>query len=219
VELDNARLRAAISAQLVEVNESRARIAAAQTAERRRLERNLHDGAQQRLLALALRLQAAQLNGTGDRLREALADGVEELRATVGELRDLANGLHPTMLTDGGIAAALDDLARRSPLPIDVTAIDRRFDPDIEACAWFVACEAVTNAQKHAGASRITVDLSASDGLLELVVEDDGLGGVDPAGSGVQGIHDRADAAGGSLKVTERHSGGTRVHARLPCGS
>jgi signal transduction histidine kinase len=217
-ELDNARLRAAISAQLVEVNESRARIAAAQTAERRRIERNLHDGAQQRLLALALRLQAAQLNGTSDRLRDALADGVEELRATVGELRDLANGLHPSVLTDGGIAAALDDLARRSPVPIDVSASDRRFDPDIEACAWFVACEAVTNSQKHSGASRITVDVRASDGWLDLVVEDDGVGGADAEGSGIQGVHDRADAAGGSLMVSERPSGGTRVHARLPCG-
>ncbi len=168
-ELDNAGLRAAISAQLVEVNESRARIAAAQTAERRRLERNLHDGAQQRLLALAMRLQAAQLNGTNDRLREALADGVEELQATVGELRDLANGLHPSALTDGGIAAALDDLARRSPVPIDVTAVGARFDAEIEACAWFVACEAVTNAQKHAGATRIAIDVNASGGWLELL--------------------------------------------------
>ena len=141
-----------ISAQLVEVNESRARIAAAQTTERRRLERNLHDGAQQRLLALAMTFQAAQLNGSNDRLGEALADGVEELQATITELRDLANGLHPATLSDSGIAAALDDLARRSPVPVDVDATEVRFDPEVEACAWFVACEAVTNAQKHSGA-------------------------------------------------------------------
>jgi signal transduction histidine kinase len=218
-ELDNAGLRAAISAQLVEVNESRARIAAAQTAERRRLERNLHDGAQQRLLALAMRLQAAQLNGSSDRLSEALADGVEELQATTAELRDLANGLHPAMLSDGGIAAALDDLARRSPMPIDINAIDARFDPEIEACAWFVACEAVTNAQKHSGASLIAIHVDVPDGWLDLTVEDDGRGGADRHGSGLQGIRDRAEAAGGTLDVGDRPSGGTRIHARLPCGS
>jgi signal transduction histidine kinase len=218
-ELDNAGLRADISAQLVEVNESRARIAAAQTTERRRLERNLHDGAQQRLLALAMRLQAAQLNGTNNRLREALADGVEALQATICELRDLANGLHPMTLSDGGIAAALDDLARRSTVPIDVKAVDARFDPEIEACAWFLACEAVTNAQKHAGASLITIDVNSDDGWLDLIVEDDGRGGADRGGSGLQGIRDRAEAAGGSLDVSDRPAGGTRVHARLPCAS
>jgi signal transduction histidine kinase len=218
-ELDNAGLRAAISAQLVEVNESRARIAAAQTTERRRLERNLHDGAQQRLLALAMSLQAARLNGGNDRLREALADGVEELQATIAELRDLANGLHPAILSDGGIAAALDDLARRSPVLLDVNAIDIRVEPEIEACAWFVACEAVTNAQKHSGASRIAVDVAVDAAWLDLTVDDDGRGGADPAGSGLQGIRDRAEAAGGTLDVSDRPSGGTRVHARLPCES
>jgi signal transduction histidine kinase len=216
-ELDNAGLRAAISAQLVEVNESRARIAAAQTTERRRLERNLHDGAQQRLLALAMQLQAAQLNGSTDRLGEAVANGVEELQATIAELRDLANGLHPAILSDGGVAAALDDLARRSPLPVDVDAVDVRVDPDVEACAWFVACEAVTNAQKHSGASRIAVEVRVLEGWLDLIVDDDGRGRADPAGSGLQGVRDRAEAAGGSLQVSERPSGGTRVHARLPC--
>jgi signal transduction histidine kinase len=218
-ELDNARLRAAISTQLVEVNESRARIAAAQTTERRRLERNLHDGAQQRLLALAMTFQAAQLNGSTDRLGEALADGVEELQATISELRDLANGLHPAMLSDSGIAAALDDLARRSPVPMHVDATDVRFDPEVEACAWFVACEAVTNAQKHSGASLIAIDVNVADGWLDLVVEDDGRGAADLEGTGLQGIRDRAEAAGGTLDVRDRPSGGTRVYARLPCGS
>jgi signal transduction histidine kinase len=218
-ELDNARLRAAISAQLVEVNDSRARIAAAQTTERRRLERNLHDGAQQRLLALAMTLQAARLNGSNDRLGEAVADGVDELQATIAELRDLANGLHPATLSDGGIAAALDDLARRSPVPVHVDATDIRFEPELEACAWFVACEAVTNAQKHSGASRIAIDVNVADGCLDLIVEDDGRGGADCDGTGLQGIRDRAEAAGGTLDVRDRATGGTRVHARLPCGS
>jgi signal transduction histidine kinase len=218
-ELDNARLRAAISVQLLEVHASRARIAAAQTTERRRLERNLHDGAQQRLLALAMNLKAAHLNGGNDRLRCALADGIEQLQATVAELRDLANGLHPSVLSDGGIAAALDDLARRSPVPIDVRAVDTRFDPEIEACAWFVACEAVTNAQKHSGAARITIKVEASGGWLELTIEDDGRGGADREGTGLQGIRDRADAVGGSLELSDRPAGGSQVYARLPCRS
>ena len=217
-ELDNTRLRAAIAAQLVEVNESRARIAAAQTAERRRLERNLHDGAQQRLLALAMNQQAALLNGSGDRLRDALSEGICELQATVRELRDLANGLLPSTLADGGIGAALDDLARRSPIAIQLDVTDARFDPEVEACAWFVACEAIANAQKHSGANHIAVSAKGRDGRLELTVEDDGRGGARRDGSGLQGIRDRAEAAGGSLEVEDRPSGGTRLLARWPCG-
>jgi signal transduction histidine kinase len=218
-ELDNARLRAAIAAQLVEVNESRARITAAHTVERRRLERNLHDGAQQRLLALAMNQRAALLNGGDDQLRSALSEGISELRATVGELRDLANGLHPSVLTDGGIGAALDDLAQRSPIPIQLDVTDARFDPDLEACVWFVACEAITNAQKHSGASRIDVAANDGHGWLELTIDDDGCGGARRDGSGLQGISDRAGAAGGSLEVDDRPSGGTRVAARWPCES
>jgi signal transduction histidine kinase len=218
-ELDNSRLRAAIAAQLVEVNESRSRITAAQTVERRRLERNLHDGAQQRLLALAMNQQAALVNGGEGQLREALSDGIRELQATVGELRDLANGLHPSVLSDGGIGAALDDLARRSPIPMHLDVTDARFDAEVEACAWFVACEAITNAQKHAGADRIVVSAHAHDGWLEMAVEDDGGGGARRDGSGLQGIRDRASAAGGSLEVEDRPFGGTRVVARWPCGS
>ena len=217
-ELDNARLRVAIAAQLVEVNDSRARIAAAQTAERRRLERNLHDGAQQRLLALAMNQQAALLNGSDERLRHALSDGIGELQATVGELRDLANGLLPSTLADGGIGAALDDLANRSPIAIQLDVTEARFDPDVEACAWFVACEAIANAQKHSGGSHIVVGATARDGWLELVVEDDGCGGARRDGSGLQGIRDRAGAAGGTLEVEDRPSGGTRLLARWPCG-
>ena len=217
-ELDNARLRAAISLQLVEVNESRARIAAAQVAERRRIERNLHDGAQQRLLAMAFQLQAAHVNGDVERLREAVAEGVEQAQAAVLELRDLANGLHPPVLSDGGLAAALDDLVERTPVRVDVRATQARFPPEVEATAWFIVCEAVTNAQKHGAASHVAVEGAEDDGWLTVSVPDDGCGGADPDGRGLRGVHDRAEAAGGALEVRSGPESGTTVRGRLPCG-
>ena len=218
-ELDNVGLRAAIALQLVEVRESRARIAAAQAQERRRIERNLHDGAQQRLLALGLNLQAAQLNGAPDRLCAAIGAGVAELRTAVAELRELANGLHPVVLSDGGLAAALDDLASRVPVAIDVRVADARFPPDIEATAWFIACEAVTNAVKHADPRRITVHADQRGRTLRLTVTDDGTGGADPAGHGLRGLADRAEAAGGSLTIQSPIGAGTTITLELPCES
>jgi signal transduction histidine kinase len=216
-ELDNARLRAAISLQLVEVNESRARIAAAQVTERRKLERNLHDGAQQRLLALAFELQAALVNGDPRRLREAATAGVEQARSAVLELRELANGLHPAVLSDGGLAGALEELVERTPVPLDVHVADGRYRPDVEVAAWFIICEAVTNAQKHSDATRVVVRVEDGDGWLTVTVSDDGCGGADAAGSGLQGIRDRAEAAGGDLHVSSSPESGTTVRGRLPC--
>lgn len=217
-ELDNVGLRAAVALQLVEVRESRARIAAAQAQERRRIERNLHDGAQQRLLALGFQLQAAHLNGSPERLQAAISAGVAELQTAVAELRELANGLYPALLADGGLAAALDDLATRIPVPIDVRADDIRFEPDIEATAWFIACEAITNAVKHAHATHITVDAHRHDGQLRVTVTDDGTGGADPAGHGLRGLADRAEAASGSLTVDSPAGAGTTITLQLPCG-
>lgn len=217
-ELENAMLRARITRQLAEVRESRSRIAAAHVSERRRLERNLHDGAQQRLLALALQLRAAQVNGGHDRLVSALSEAIDELQASVVELRELANGLNPAVLTDLGLAAALDDLAGRFPLRLDLDGVRGRFAPEIEAAAWFVACEGVTNAVKHAEATSIGLSLSVSDGLLSVEVSDDGRGGADTAGSGLRGIADRVEAMGGTLVVTSGGSG-TTVRGVLPCGS
>jgi len=217
-ELDNARLRAAISFQLVEVHESRARIATAQMAERRRIERNLHDGAQQRLLALGFELKAAQLNGDPKRLEAAVAIGLEQAHAALNELRDLANGLHPSVLSDGGLAAALDDLAGRTPGLLMVRCSEERFPPDVEAAAWFVICEAVSNAFKHAAPSMVTVEVDEDEGWLTVEVRDDGSGGANPAGTGLQGIRDRGEAAGGCLKVESSPSAGTTVRLRLPCG-
>jgi signal transduction histidine kinase len=217
-ELDNVGLRAAVALQLVEVRESRARIAAAQAEERRRIERNLHDGVQQRLLALAMQLHAAQLNGAPERLVAALDTGVEQLRTAVAELRELANGLHPAVLTDGGLAAALDDLAARAPTAIDLRVDDTRFARDIEATAWFVICEAVTNAVKHAGPARIAITAHRCDERLLVTVSDDGTGGADPAGRGLRGLADRAEAAGGSLTVHSPAGAGTTLTLDLPCG-
>ncbi len=218
-EIENARLRAAIALQLVEVRESRARIVAAQLAERRKIERNLHDGAQQRLLGLAFHMRAAEVSGDGDRARVVLDTAVEEIQRAVRELRDLANGLHPAILSDGGLAAALDDLAARTPVAVRLQATEERFPPGIEAAAWFIACEAVANAVKHAAATNIEVEALRENGHLVLIVADDGVGGADPAGRGLRGIADRAEAAGGSLIVSPRPGGGTFVRTELPCAS
>jgi len=216
-ELENVMLRARIRRQLVEVDQSRARIAAAQLAERRRLERNLHDGAQQRLLALAFELRAAQVNGSSERLESVVASSIEGLQAAVLDLRELANGLHPAVLQDGGIAAAAEDLAGRFPIDLTLTGVDRRFQPEVEATAWFLACEAVTNAVKHGAAQTIGLAVTAEDGELIVTVTDDGRGGADPAGHGLRGLADRAEAIGGTLTVRSAPGAGTTVIGVLPC--
>ncbi len=218
-ELENERLRAALALQLAEVRQSRERIVAAQQAERERIERNLHDGAQQRLLALALELRAAEVSGEPERAQASLRRGVDELQLAIQELRDLANGLRPAALQDGGLAAALDVLANRTPIAVRVTATDRRFAPALEEAAWFIACESVANAVKHARPTGIDIYANADNGCLLLTVADDGSGGANPAGRGLRGIADRAEAAGGRLVVTDRAEGGTMVLAELPCGS
>lgn len=218
-ELANAGLRAALALQLVEVRASRTRIAEAQMVERRRVERDLHDGARQRLLALAVNMQAGLINGTPGRLRTALEHGIAESRTAVVELRALANSLHPALLQDGGLSAALDDLASRLPIHVNMRQPDRRYPEQLEATAWFVLCEAVANAVKHAGPATVSVKVDESDHLLHLTVVDDGAGGADPSGRGLRGLADRAEAAGGSLHVNPEPNGGTRVEAVLPCGS
>lgn len=218
-ELENERLRASIALQLVEVRESRERIVAAQLAERHRIERNLHDGAQQRLLALAFQLRAAEASPDHDRTRAALSEGVSEIQCALGELRELANGLHPTILTDGGLAAALEDLVQRTPISVRLTATDDRFSPNTEAAAWFIASEALTNAVKHAQATTVEVRASRQNNHLVLVVDDDGRGGAQATGQGLRGIADRADAAGGRLTIADRVGGGTSIRVELPCES
>jgi signal transduction histidine kinase len=217
-DLDNTRLRAELVHQVGEIAASRARLAGAQRRERRRIERDLHDGAQQSLLALAFELQSAQLNGDPERMRQALAEGATAARAAVRELRDLANGLHPAALTDGGLAAALDDMARHSPVPLRVQVRGDRLDAGTEFTAWSVIGEAVVNAQKHAAAHGIEVDVQRHNGDLRLRVQDDGRGGASPDGPGLRGMRDRVEAAHGRLTVTTG-ADGTTVEAVLPCGS
>lgn len=218
-ELDNVRLRAELAAQVAEITASRQRLTHAQRRERERIERDLHDGAQQSLLALAFDLQTAQLSGDAARMRCALAEGVDAAREAVRGLRELANGLHPAALADGGLGAALDDLARHSPIPLRVRSDVPRLDTGLEFTAWLIACEAVVNAQKHAQARGIEVDLALQDHHLLLRVSDDGVGGANPEGRGLRGLRDRAEAARGTLLVRSDPDRGTRVEARLPCGS
>ena len=218
-ELDNVRLRAALSLQLDEVRDSRSRIVSAQTGERRRLERNLHDGAQQRLLALAMQLRSAQLRtipGSAD--AELLDRAVDEIGESVRELRDLANGLHPSVLNDGGLAAALDELAGRVPLKVELQLSPKRFSATIEETLWFVACEAVANTVKHARADVLTLVLSNGE-AVRLICHDDGTGRANPAGSGLKGISDRVEAVGGRLLVDSRPGFGTSIEAVIPCAS
>jgi len=220
--LVNARLHAEVRAQLETVQESRARIAAAADEERRRIERDLHDGAQQRLVALALELRSAQrqLADSGDPdMQRLLASTADELQVAVEELRDLAQGIHPGILTQGGLAYALEALAARAPLPVTVTATSERFSPEIEATAYFVACEALTNVVKHSGASSAEIGARRDNGTLVLEVSDDGAGGAGlDGGSGLRGLTDRVEAVGGLLLV-ESSRDGTLVRGVIPCGS
>jgi signal transduction histidine kinase len=219
-ELDNIRLRAELAAQLDEVRRSRERIVLAQTAERRRIERNLHDGAQQRLLALAMRFRAGQLREEARPERALLDLAVDEITAAIQDLRDLANGLHPTVLADGGLGAALDDLAGRSPLCVRIDATEGRLPPPIEEALWFVACEALANTVKHSRAERVDIAFRIDDGVATLRCIDDGSGTADAArGGGLRGIADRIEAIGGRLHIASAAGHGTTIEAVVPCGS
>jgi signal transduction histidine kinase len=216
-----ARLRVEVRVQLAAVQASRSRIVAAGNEERRRIERDLHDGAQQRLVTLgvALRLLQRGLDGRSPALRAALDEAVGEVGRAIADLRELARGVRPARL-DEGLAVALRDLARRSPVPIELDLIGGRLPSDIETAAYFVVCEALTNAVKHARASRVAVRTARENGRLVIQVEDDGIGGARlVSGSGLAGLADRVDAHGGRLRVDSRSPGGTLVEAELPCAS
>jgi signal transduction histidine kinase len=213
--LENERLAAQVKAQLEEVRASRARIAEAADDERRRIERDLHDGAQQRLVALAMRLETARLTASG--ASGLLDHATEELRAAIGEVRDLARGVHPPILTESGLGAAIESLAERTPVPVVVSAPDARYPAAIEAAAYFVVTEALTNVARHAGASEARVTIEVVGRSLVVTVQDDGRGGADPArGTGIAGLRDRVAAAGGVLDLASPAGGGTSIQARLP---
>jgi signal transduction histidine kinase len=220
--LENERLHAEVKAQLEEVRASRERIVRAGDEERRRVERNIHDGAQQRLVSLSLALSMAQAKAaqTSPEVVETLAAAEVELKEAIGELRELARGIHPAILTEAGLRAALESLAERSPVPVIVhTNLDGPLPPLVEATAYFVVAEALTNAARHASASSVSLTVNVDDGWLRLIVADDGQGGADPArGSGLRGLLDRVAALGGRLSIEQAGSGGgTRLRAEIPC--
>jgi signal transduction histidine kinase len=217
-ELDNIRLRAEVAAQLEEVRASRARIVEAQAEERHRIERNLHDGAQQRLLGLAMHLRAEQLR-RGPEGTAAIEQAVTEVTTALRELRDLANGLRPAALTEGGLTLALDGLAGRFAIPVELDVEPTRLPPVVEETLWFVACEAMVNVAKHASASRAWITVTVADGHVTLQCRDDGAGGADTGNRGLRGIADRTEAAGGHLHVVSEPGRGTTIEAVVPCAS
>jgi PAS domain S-box-containing protein len=198
---------------------SRARLVTAGDEQRRRLERNLHDGAQQRLVSLALKLRVAraQLISHPEATAELLADASRELAAGLEELRELARGLHPAILSEHGLSYALEALASRLPVPLEIEAPRERLPAPVEATAYYILSEALTNVVKHAEAGRARVSVRREGGLLRCEVSDDGCGGADPSrGTGILGLRDRAEAAGGTLSVRSPAGQGTVVVAMLP---
>jgi signal transduction histidine kinase len=213
--LENERLAAEVRAQLEEVRASRARIVEAADSERRRVERDLHDGAQQRLVALAMRLQVAKETTAG--ASELLDAATTELQTAIGEVRGLARGIHPTILTEAGLRAAIDALAERTPFPVAIDVSDRRYQPQVEATAYFVVAEALTNVARHAEANEARVSTAVEEGRLVVTVVDDGRGGADvAAGSGLRGLADRLAAVDGDLTVSSSPGAGTTLRAELP---
>jgi signal transduction histidine kinase len=218
--LENERLQAEVRAQLKEVLDSRQRIVEAGDRERRRVERDLHDGAQQRLATLALSLTMLRDQRHSDATMAAsLAKATADLKDAISELRELARGIHPAILTDEGLPAAVEALADRAAQPVHVCAdVTERLPAPIEAVGYFVVSEALANVAKHARASTVTVDLSQRNGYLRVEIVDDGTGGADAShGSGLRGLHDRVSAVRGSLRVESPPAGGTRVVAEIPC--
>jgi signal transduction histidine kinase len=217
-EIDNLGLRAELAKQVEQITESRARLAGAHLEERRRMERDLHDGAQQRILAIALQLRSARVNGHDAVLRAEVDRAITDLALTVQELRDLAGGLQPAALAGGGLRAATDELASRIPVRMKLDVVDQRFPASVESAAWFVIAEAVSNVVKHARVDEVAIQVSADTSQLRVAVLDDGVGGVDPQGRGLQGLADRIAALGGVLSAGDQPDGGTRIEAVLPCG-
>jgi signal transduction histidine kinase len=201
--------------------ESRARIVRAGDEARRRFERDLHDGAQQRLVSLGLELRAAEATVPPDLadIQGVLSRVGTGLTDVLDDLRELSRGLHPAVLSEDGLRPALKSLALRSVVPVDVR-IDldaERFEEPVEVAAYYVASEALTNTAKHAHASRVQVTVVHRDGWLELVVSDDGRGGADPSGgSGLTGLVDRVEAIGGTMQIASRPGAGTEISVRLP---
>jgi PAS domain S-box-containing protein len=199
-----------------ELRASRARLVEVADEERRRIQRNLHDGAQQRLVSVLLMIGRLRRSGDDEQAR-LLELACDELAAGLQELRELAGGLHPAVLSERGLVAALEALVLRAPLPVELVAVpDRRLPEQVEAAAYYVVAEALANAQKHAGASSVSVTARTDDDQLYVEVDDDGAGGADPEGVGLSGLADRVEALGGTLELESPAGRGTRVRARIP---
>jgi signal transduction histidine kinase len=202
---------------------SRARVVTAADTARRRLERDLHDGAQQRLVSLALKARMTELSLPADQdaIRELLADIVQGLSDVSEELRAISRGIHPAILSKGGLGPALRSLAYRSAVPVELGIdVPGRLPDHVEVAAYYVVTEALTNAARHANAAEVKVVVKAADGQLDLMIEDDGDGGADPAnGSGLIGLVDRVEAVGGHLWVNSPAGVGTSLTATIPCAA
>jgi signal transduction histidine kinase len=215
--LENTRLQAELRAQLAELRASRRRIVSAGDAERRRLERDLHDGAQQRLLALGLALQLLRDHSGEPQLLE---QAETELQAALHELRDLARGIHPSILSEQGLAAAVRSLSARASIPVSTRITDERYPQAIESAAYFVVAEALANIGKHAQARAAEVSIDRRNGRLVIEVSDDGRGRAESrASGGLQGLADRVGALDGQLTVASETGRGTTIRAEIPCAS
>jgi signal transduction histidine kinase len=211
--IGNAESRAELAA-------SRARVVAASDQTRQRIERNLHDGAQQRLVSLGLELRLAQGSVPPDlpEVRAGIDKVVDGLTDVLDELREMSRGIHPAILSEGGLGPALRTLARRSAVPVELDVrTERRFPDPVEVAAYYVVSEALTNTAKHARASSASIAVDEREGILRLSMRDDGVGGADPArGSGLIGLRDRVEALGGSIDVSSPSGDGTVVVVTLP---
>ena len=221
IALRTGRLQAQLRANVEELRGSRARVLEAGQRERRRLERDLHDGAQQRLVALSLNLGVLQHRLDADTEAKALlAQARSEIAVSLAELRDLAQGLHPAVVSNHGLAVAVESVVARAPVPVRLDVdLTGRLGEQVEVAAYYVVCESLANIGKHANATSASVTVARSDGRVVVEVADDGVGGADTGrGTGLRGLADRVEALGGRLRVWTPHGGGTRVRAELPCG-
>jgi signal transduction histidine kinase len=220
--LENERLQAELRAKLAELQASRARLVAATETERRRIERDLHDGTQQRLVSVAMALGLAESKLAKDRaaVEPMLREAREALAVALDELRELSQGIHPGILVERGLPAALADLARRAALPVRLdVSVRGRLAEQVEAAGYFVASEALTNAAKHSHANEVALSARREGELLVIEARDDGIGGAAAGGgSGLRGLADRVEALGGSLTISSPPGRGTRLRAEIPCG-
>jgi signal transduction histidine kinase len=217
--LENERLQAELQASLRQVAESRARIVRASDDERRRLERNLHDGAQQQLLSLSVTLSLLESRAAADpATRDLMRTAREQLAESLAGLRELARGIHPAVLSDHGLAVALETVVARTPLPVLLSVETERLPPPVEVAVYYLVCETLANVARHSRATQAEVLIARRGDWAAADVADNGVGGADPSsGSGLRGLADRIEALGGSLSIESPPGSGTRIAARIPC--